>query len=313
MADFFNKAGMGSSINAFQTNGATLQGHPGAAGAAAVGAAFYFKTPACGTTPAALESFSSAGGAPILFDASGTRLATAQLRQKPDFVGPDGGNDTFLGYTLANDGVTGSNGLLNTNIAACQNIPAYPNFFGTSAATPHVASIAALMLQANPAATPTEIYQALRTSALPMSSPSPNVDSGYGFVQADAAFALMPQVAPAVPKLTLAASSLAVGSSTTITWSSINATGCTASGSWSGTLAAGGNKTVTPTAAGTDTYTLTCANSAGASQASAVSLTVTATGSGGGGGGGALDVLALLGLAGAGLARILRLRPRVLG
>jgi hypothetical protein len=306
--------GAGSSINAFQTNGATLQGHPGAAGAAAVGAAFYFKTPACGTTPAALESFSSAGGAPILFDASGTRLATAQLRQKPDFVGPDGGNDTFLGYTLANDGVTGSNGLLNTDTAACQNIPAYPNFFGTSAATPHVASIAALMLQANPAATPTEIYQALRTSALPMSSPSPNVDSGYGFVQADAAFALMPQVAPAVPKLTLTASSLAVGSSTTITWSSINATGCTASGSWSGTLAAGGNKTVTPTAAGTDTYTLTCANSAGASQASAVSLTVTATGSGsGGGGGGALDVLALLGLAGAAFARILRLRPRVLG
>jgi subtilisin family serine protease len=230
-------------------------------------------------------------------------------------VGPDGGNDTFLGYTLANDGITGSNGLLNTPTTACQNIPAYPNFLGTSAATPHVASIAALMLQANPAATPTEIYQALRTSALPMSSPSPNVDSGYGFVQADAAFALMPQVAPAVPKLTLAASSVTVGSSTTITWSSINATGCTASGSWSGTLAAGGNKTVTPTAAGTDTYTLTCANSAGASQASAASLTVTAagSGSGSGGGGGALDVLALLGLAGVGFARILRLRPRVLG
>jgi hypothetical protein len=307
--------GAGSSINAFQTNSATLQGHPGAAGAAAVGAAFYFTTPACGTTPATLEYFSSAGGAPILFDASGTRLATAELRQKPDFVGPDGGNDTFLGYTLANDGITGSNGLLNTPTTACQNIPAYPNFLGTSAATPHVASIAALMLQANPAATPTEIYQALRTSALPMSSPSPNVDSGYGFVQADAAFALMPQVAPAVPKLTLAASSVTVGSSTTITWSSINATGCTASGSWSGTLAAGGNKTVTPTTAGTDTYTLTCANSAGASQASAASLTVTAagSGSGSGGGGGALDVLALLGLAGVGFARILRLRPRVLG
>jgi Subtilase family len=305
--------GAGSSINAFQTNSATLQGHPGAAGAAAVGAAFYFDTPACGTTPATLEYFSSAGGAPILFDASGTRLATAEQRQKPDFVGPDGGNDTFLGYTLANDGITGSNGLLNTQTTACQNIPAYPNFLGTSAATPHVASIAALMLQANPAATPTEIYQALRTSALAMSSPSPNVDSGYGFVQADAAFALMPQVAPAVPKLTLAASSVTVGSSTTITWSSINATGCTASGSWSGALAAGGNKTVTPTAAGTDTYTLTCANSAGASQASAVSLTVSAAGSGSGGGGGALDVLALLGLAGVGFARILRLRPRVLG
>jgi subtilisin family serine protease len=119
------------------------------------------------------------------------------VRQKPDFVGPDGGNDTFLGYTLASDGFAG--GKLNTTIAACQNNPSYPNFFGTSAATPHVASIAALMLQANPALTPTEIFQALRTSALPMTSTTPNYSSGYGLVQADAAFALIPQVVPAVP------------------------------------------------------------------------------------------------------------------
>ena len=41
--------GAGSTINAFQSNsaGSTVQGHPGAAGAAAVGAAFYFNTPAC--------------------------------------------------------------------------------------------------------------------------------------------------------------------------------------------------------------------------------------------------------------------------
>src|ERR1700722_11301573 len=59
--------GAGSTINAFGTNGPTLQGHPGAAGAAAVGAAFFLDTPACGTTPAALEGYSSAGGSPILF------------------------------------------------------------------------------------------------------------------------------------------------------------------------------------------------------------------------------------------------------
>jgi hypothetical protein len=298
------------------TSNATLQGHPGAAGAAAVGAAFFFYTPACGTTPAQLESYSSEGGAPILFDASGTRLATAELRWKPDFVGPDGGNDTFLGSTLASDGVTG--GKLNTTIAACQNNPSYPNFLGTSAATPHVASIAALMLQANPAATPAEIYQALRTSALPMASTSPNFLSGYGFVQADAAIALMPQVVPTAPTLTLAATSVAVGSSTTITWSSVNATGCTGSGSWSGTMATSGTQSLTPAAAGTNAYTLTCANTAGSSQPSSLNLTVTAassgsgtpTGRGGGGGGGALDVLALLGLAGMGVVRILRLRAR---
>jgi subtilisin family serine protease len=253
-----------------------------------------------------LETFSSAGGAPILFSVSGTRLATPVVRQKPDFVAADGGNDTFLGFTLASDGITG--GKLNTTTAACQNNPSYPNFFGTSAATPHVASIAALMLQANPAVTPTEIYQALRTSALPMATPSPNFESGYGFVQADAAFALIPQVVPPAPTLTLAASSVAVGSSTTFTWSSANATGCTATGSWSGALATSGMQTLTPTAAATDTYTLTCANVAGSSAASSANLTVTAASSSGGGGGG-LDILALLGLAGIGAARIRRFRP----
>ena len=243
-----------------------------------------------------------------MFDSSGNRLATPVVRQKPDLVGPDGGNDTFLGFTLASDGITG--GLLNTTISACQNNPKYPNFFGTSAATPHVASIAALLLQANPALTPTQVYQTLRNSAVPMATPSPNFQSGYGFVQANAAFALSPEVVPAAPTLTLASSSLVVGSSTTITWSEANATGCTASGSWSGALATSGSQTMQPTAAATDTYTLTCANAAGSSAPSSVHLTVTAPAGSSGGGG--LDVLTLLSLAGISVARILRLRPRVL-
>jgi Subtilase family len=300
--------GAGSTINAFQTNTATIQGHPGAAGAAAVGAAFFFDTPACGSTPAQLETYSSEGGAPILFDTSGTRLATPVVRQKPDFVGPDGVNNTFLGFTLASNGLTG--GLLNTTNSSCQNNPSYPNFFGTSAATPHAAGIAALMLQANPAVTPTEIYNALRNSALPMATTSPNVNSGYGFIQADAAFALLPQVAPAAPTLSLALSSIVSGSSTTISWSSANTTGCTATGSWSGAMATSGSQSLTPTAQGTDTYTLACANATGASPAASIKLTVTAPASSGGGGG--LDMLSLLGVAGIGAARFFRLRPRVL-
>jgi hypothetical protein len=300
--------GAGSTINAFQTNSATLQGHPGAAGAAAVGAAFYFVTPGCGTTPAHLETYSSEGGTPILFDTSGTRLVTPVLRIKPDFVGPDGANDTFLGFTLASAGVTG--GKLNTTIAACQNDPSFPNFFGTSAATPHVASIAALMLEANPAATPAEIYQALRTTALPLSLPAPNFSSGYGFVQADAAFAAMPLVVPGLPTLTLTPSSIVVGNATMITWSSVNSTGCTASGSLTGALAASGTQSVTPSAAGTDTYTLTCSNKAGSSPSASVKLTVAAAAKSGGGG--ALGIFALLGLAGIAVVRFLRQRPRVL-
>jgi subtilisin family serine protease len=217
-------------------------------------------------------------------------------------VGPDGGNDTFLGYTLASAGMS-----VNSSTAACRNNAAYPNFFGTSAATPHVASIAALMLQANPALTPTQIYDALRSTALPMGSPSPNVNSGTGLVQADAAFAALPQVVPAAPSLTLGTSSISVGDSTTLTWSAVNATACTAAGAWSGAVATSGTRTLTPSAAGTDTYSLTCANSAGSSAATSVTLTVEAA-STNHGGGGDLDPLALLGLAMLSACRILRSR-----
>jgi len=260
--------GLGSIIESFATASATIQGHPGAAGAAAVGAAFYFDTPACGTTPATLESFSSEGGAPILFSTAGTRLATPIVRQKPDFVAPDGINTTFLGFTLASDTPPfPKTGLLSTTVAACQNDTSYPNFFGTSAATPHAAGIAALALQASPIATPTQIYGSLRSSALPMSSTTPNFNSGYGFIQADAAFV--------VPTLTLAAASVPLGSSTTLTWSTLDASSCTASGGWSGAQTTSGSLTVTPASAGVTVYTLTCTGLAGASAANSASLTAT--------------------------------------
>ncbi len=352
--------GLGSTIaSSLATGSATIQGHPGAAGAAAVGAAFYFDTPACGTTPATLEFFSSEGGAPILFDTTGTRLATPVVRQKPDFVGPDGVNNTFLGFTLASDSPPyPKTGLLSTTNPECQNNTSYPNFFGTSAATPHAAGIAALALQASPTATPAQIYASLRSSALPMSPTTPNFNSGYGFIQADAAFVVptltlgaasiplgssttltwstreassctasaspattfmpptpaangsIPAVTPAAagptvytftctgaagtsasnsvtlfatsgtppvaPTLTLASSSVTVGQSTTISWSSATATGCTASGSWSGTLAASGSQTITPAIVGTETFTLICTNPGGPSPPVSVSLNATA-------------------------------------
>jgi hypothetical protein len=351
--------GLGSTIDSFFSGGPAIQGHPGAAGAAAVGAAFYFNTPACLTSPAELESFSSVGGAPILFDTAGTRLGTPIVRQKPDFVGPDGVNTTFLGFTLAKDSPPyPSNGLLSTTIPECQNNTSYPNFFGTSAATPHAAGIAALALQANPAATPTQIYASLRSGALPMSSTSPNFNSGYGFIQADAAFVVptltlgasfipfgssttlswstldptstsctaaanpatnftaptpaasgsitvTPAAAgatvytftctgaastsasnsatlfatsgtpPAAPTLTLASTQIRVGQSTTISWNSATATSCTASGSWSGTLAAMGSETITPAVIGSETFTLVCSNLGGPSAAVSVSLDAT--------------------------------------
>ena len=278
--------GLGSQITQFATNSATIQGHRTAGGAATVGAAFYLQTPRCGTSPALLEPYSSEGGTPILFSSAGVRLATPLYRQKPDFVAPDGANDTFLGF---------AEGVLPTAITGCENDTKYPNFFGTSAATPHAASIAALMLQADSTATPSDIYAALRTTALPMGSPQPNDTGGYGFIQADAAFAKIP---PGAPTLTLASTSIAPGNSTTITWASVNAQSCTASGSWSGSLAARGSQTLTPSAAGTDAYSLACTNSVGTSAKATATLTVTtAASSGGGGGGGALGGLSILALA----------------
>jgi hypothetical protein len=290
--------GAGSKFNQFATNSGTLQGHPAAAGAAAVGAVFFANTPTCGVAPAVLENYSSAGGDPLLFDANGTRLAAPLVRQKPDFVGPDGGNDTFLGFTLASGGIRDG-----SSVAGCQNNPSYPNFFGTSAAAPHVASIAALLLQADPSLTPTQIYSVLQQSAVPIGAAptagSPNYAAGYGFVQADVAAGKIPAGVPATPTLSLTPSSITVGNSTTITWSSANSTGCTASGNWSGALASTGTQTVAPSAVGTDTYTLICANAAGSSAAASVTLSVkAATPATTSSGGGATSLVTLLGLVG---------------
>jgi len=261
-------------IASFATNSETIQGHPNAAGAATVAAAFYFDTPACGTSPAQVEAYSSQGGAPILFGSDGTRLTTPMIRQKPNFVGPDGVNNTFLGFTLASGGYP-NGGVLSTNNTQCQNNTNFPNFFGTSAATPHAAGIAALMLQANGAVTPSEIYNALESSAVAIgsvpttgASPTYNFNAGYGFINADAALALIP------PTLTVAPNSIALGGSTTITWSSVETSGCTASGAWSGALAASGTQQITPTTLGTQTYTLACTSASNGAVSAATSVNV---------------------------------------
>jgi uncharacterized protein (TIGR03118 family) len=51
---------------------------------------------------------------------------------------------------------------------------------------------------------------------------------------------------------------ITLGQSTVVTWTSNAGTSCTASGAWSGSLAATGTQTVTPTTAGAETFTLNC-------------------------------------------------------
>ncbi|MBV8403752.1 MAG: S8 family serine peptidase, partial [Gammaproteobacteria bacterium] len=279
----------GTSIAQFDTQSPTLQGHPGAAGAAAVGASFFAQTPACGVDAVAvLETYSSTGGDPILFNTSGVRLAAAQTRQKPNFVGPDGVNTSFFGFPLAGSGFNDT-----STVPQCLNDASFNNFFGTSAATPHAAAIAALMRQANPALTPTQIYDALQSTALPMGGSTPDYLSGYGFIQADAAMASLPAGAPV---LKLSPSTISLGESSTLSWLAVNSSSCAASGSWNGSQSIDGSQKLTPAATGTLTYTLTCTSAAG-SQKSSANLTVqAAAASGGGGGGGGLDELSLLAL-----------------
>ncbi len=152
-------------IDEFDTTSGTVYGHANANGAEATGAAFYQDTPEFGQAPALLESFSSAGPTPILFETDGTR--TFEERFKPEIVGPDGTNTTFFGFDIEPDG--------------------FPNFFGTSASAPHAAAVAALMLEAAPDTSPAEIYAALENTALDIDTPGPDFHSGFGFIQADSA------------------------------------------------------------------------------------------------------------------------------
>jgi len=291
--------GLGATINSFATASPTIQGHPSAAGAVAVGAALYLQTPACGTSPAILERFSSYGGDPILFDTSGARLATAANRGKPDLTGPDGVNDTFLGFKL-------SSSQFPTQVAQCQNNTQYPNFLGTSAAAPHVAAAAALLWQANPALTATQIATALKDTALPMAEGAQG--AGAGLLQVNAALAAIPLGAPALSVTPL---QITVGSAATLTWASYGTSSCTASGAWSGAQATAGSTAVTPTAVGSASYSLLCTGPNGASPVSTVTVTVEAAA--GHHGGGQLDAATLALLLGVllapGLFRLVRFRP----
>ena len=157
-----------ATVNQFNTQSGTLFGHANAATAEAVGAVRYSNTPAFGVSPPVLESFSSSGTTPILFDFAGNRLATPDARaDKPEISAPDGVDTTFFGSDTDGNG--------------------FPNFFGTSAAAPHAAAVAALLLQSKPTATPAKIYTSLERSAIDMGTSGFDNDSGFGLIQADKA------------------------------------------------------------------------------------------------------------------------------
>lgn len=79
------------------------------------------------------------------------------------------------------------------------------------------------------------------------------------------------------PTISLLASpaAIAVGGNSTLSWSSANASSCTASGGWSGTRATAGSS-ATSTLTATTTYTLACTGAGGSASASATVTVVPA-------------------------------------
>lgn len=167
-------SGDGDFTDELKTNSGTSYGHAKAKGAAGVAAALSIATPAYGVKKIELESYSSMGGIPNLFDTKGNRLSKQEIRKQPLFTGPSGVSTTFF------------DGEPPTGFK-------YPMFSGTSASAPHVAAVAALMLQAKSGLCPDDIYKALQKTAIDMSNPTLwtgdgyDYGSGYGFVDALAA------------------------------------------------------------------------------------------------------------------------------
>jgi len=158
------------------TSNPTTFGHSAAASANSV-AAYRYSVPfnADPLTPF-LEPFSSAGPVTIAFDSLGNRLPVPEMRKKPDIAAPDGGDTTFF--------MPGSD----------PDATGFPNFFGTSAAAPHAAGVAALLLQkaGGPASlTPPQVKSILQTTAparsLPYGGPVQkawNLYDGFGLIDA---------------------------------------------------------------------------------------------------------------------------------
>ncbi len=149
-------------------------GHSNSPDALTLGAVYYGNSEISRdgvTRQGELEPFSSAGN-------------PASPYLKPDVVAPDGVSVSFQ--------------LCNPVFSPCdifspaQFNDGFYSFFGTSAAAPFTAAAAALLLQADPSTSPTELYDALRSTAQPLAGQTGfNNRSGYGLIQADRAAAAL--------------------------------------------------------------------------------------------------------------------------
>jgi len=167
----------------------TVIGQANAATSIAVGAALYLNTPAYGINPPTIASFSSRGGV----------LVNNVNRNKPDIIAPNGVNTTvdFGGVNIDDD--------------------PFPNFFGTSAAAPHAAAVAGLLIEAkkrffnDTSFTAAQMKTILTTTTVNMDVPGFDETTGWGFVRADSALLSFSNPSPLITSYRLADSSFVPG------------------------------------------------------------------------------------------------------
>jgi len=128
-----------------------------------------------------------------------------------------------------------------------------------------------------------------------------SIDGSQSNATAQTTITVTPAVPPAV-SITVSPAQVAIGQSFTVSWSSSNATSCTASGGgadgsiWSGTLSTTGTTTQTASNGGSFTYSISCLNvDFSASAQAPLTVTILASSKGGGG---ALTLMELAGLSG---------------
>ena len=169
--------------NAGGINYPTTYGHPTADAAIGTAAVAWFDAPAfpSGKTPTPAEGFSSFGPGVKVYNADGSRKSSVQIQQTPVLAGADAINTSFFGSPP---------GSVPAGLPA--NNYTLPNFYGTSAAAPNVAAVAALMLDLSPASSPADIRAGLIASTIPVNGAAKgtwDVQGGYGLVQATNALA----------------------------------------------------------------------------------------------------------------------------
>jgi hypothetical protein len=154
------------------TVGPTIFGHTASEDVMSVGAIRYDQAEAP-------EPYSSRGPAthyfgPVEGTTPAAELGSPAVLSKPDLVATDGGANTFFGSCASGTW----------------------RFFGTSAAAPHAAAVAALQREAVSSASPAEVKDAQRAAAVPVGAFPPTA-VGSGLL--DAAGALEEMTAPVAP------------------------------------------------------------------------------------------------------------------